>query len=246
MHIQTLTLAILLCLSTGVQAKDYARQFGSTWSQAAGRVVQHRAEWGEVFASLDVDAADCEAVVFPELLRYSHFQDEIEQAALLGLYIAGGKEKANFSVGQFQMKPSFVEQVEAAWMRSAMRHDYRLYFDLTDNRVQRERRLRRITDERWQCVYLAIFVKLMDERLPALKEMSGEERIRLLATAYNMSFTASLDDLQREKHRKTFHTDLFASKKTRYYEYAGIAVEWYDTITKKGDRQTLGNHSERR
>ncbi len=120
-----------------------------------------------------------------------------------------------------------MEQVEAAWMKSPLRHKYRLYFDLKDHREQRRRRLERMQDEQWQCVYLALFVRLMDERLPSLATMESEERIRLLATAYNMSFTASLEELQKHKHRKTFHLDLFASKGTEYYEYAGIAVEWY-------------------
>ena len=79
----------------------------------------------------------------------------MEQAALQGLYVTGGKERANFSIGLFQMKPSFVEQVEAAWMKSPLRHEYRLYFDLKDHREQRRRRLERMQDEQWQCVYLA-------------------------------------------------------------------------------------------
>mgnify|MGYP003455506580 FL=1 len=112
-------------------------------------------------------------------------------------------------------------------MKSPLRHEYRLYFDLKNHRENRRRRLERMQDEQWQCVYLALFVKLMDERLPELAVMEGEERIRLLATAYNMSFTASLEELQAAKHRKTFHLDLFPSKSTEYYEYAGIAVEWY-------------------
>ena len=36
-----------------------------------------------------------------------------------------------------------------------------------------------------------------------------------------------LEELQAAKHRQIFHLDLFPSKSTEYYEYAGIAVEWY-------------------
>ncbi len=233
MRVQTLILALVLCVPIGSQAQNHIRQFGPDWDRAAERVERHRAAWEEVFITLDVDAAECEAIIFPEQLRFSQLQDGMEQTALLGLYIAGGKDKANFSIGLFQMKPSFAEEVEMAWMKSPLRHTYRLYFDVTDNREQRKRRLERISDERWQCVYLALFVRLMDEREPSLKELPNEERIRLLATAYNMSFTASLKELQQSKHRKTFHTDFLASQKTHYYEYAGVAVEWYKTITCK-------------
>lgn len=227
MRVQALILSLVLCLPIGSQCQTHARQFGSDWSRAAERVELHRAAWKDVFNTLDVDANECEAIIFPEQLRFSRMQDCIEQTALFGLYIICGKEKVNFSIGPFQMKPSFVEQVETAWMASPLRHTYRLYFDLTDSREQRKHRLARISDERWQCVYLAIFVRLMDEREPSLKELPSEERIRLLATAYNMSFSASLEELQQSKHRKTFHTDFITSRKTRYYEYTAIAVEWY-------------------
>jgi len=227
MRIRSIILFFLLAIPIGLLGQTYAGRLGSDWSRATERVEERREAWGEVFRSLDVDATECEAIIFPEQLRFSRLQDGMEQAALHGLYVTGGKERANFSIGLFQMKPSFVEQVEAAWMKSPLRHQYRLYFDLKDHREQRRRRLERMQDEQWQCVYLALFVRLMDERLPFLVTVEGEERIRLLATAYNMSFTASLEELQTAKHRKTFHLDLFAGKGTEYYEYAGIAVEWY-------------------
>lgn len=227
MYPRTLITTILLAIHIGLLGQTYAGRLGSDWSRASERVEERREAWGEVFRSLDADATECEAIIFPEQLRFSHLQDGMEQAALHGLYVTGGKERANFSIGIFQMKPSFVEQVEAAWMKSPLRHKYRLYFGLKDHREQRRRRLERMQDERWQCVYLALFVRLMDERLPSLATMESEERIRLLATAYNMSFTASLEELQKHKHRKTFHLDLFAGKGTEYYEYAGIVVEWY-------------------
>ena len=227
MRIRSIILFFLLAIPIGLLGQTYAGRLGSDWSRATERVEERREAWGEVFRSLDVDATECEAIIFPEQLRFSRLQDGMEQAALHGLYVTGGKERANFSIGLFQMKPSFVEQVEAAWMKSPLRHEYHLYFDLKDHREQRRRRLERMQDEQWQCVYLALFVRLMDERLPFLATVEGEERIRLLATAYNMSFTASLEELQTTKHRKTFHLDLFAGKGTEYYEYAGIAVEWY-------------------
>ncbi len=227
MYPRTLMTILFLAIHIGLLGQTYAGRLGSDWSRASERVEERREVWSEVFSSLDADATECEAIIFPEQLRFSRLQDGMEQAALQGLYVTGGKERANFSIGLFQMKPSFVEQVEAAWMKSPLRHEYRLYFDLKDHREQRRRRLERMQDERWQCVYLALFVRLMDERLPSLVTMESEERIRLLATAYNMSFTASLEGLQKHKHRKTFHLDLFAGKGTEYYEYAGIAVEWY-------------------
>ncbi len=224
---RSIAIILLLSLALPLWGQPYAEKLGDDWRQAAKRVEERRKTWKEVFRSVNVEPTECEAIIFPEQLRFSRLQDGMEQAALHGLYVGGGKERANFSIGIFQMKPSFVEQVEEAWMKSPLRHKYGLYFDLKDHREQRRRRLERMQDEQWQCIYLALFVRLMDERLPQLIGMSKNERVRLLATAYNMSFNASLSELQAAKHRKTFHLDLFASKGTEYYEYAGIAVEWY-------------------
>ena len=221
---------LLMTLPVFGNAEDYARTFGSDWRWAAEDAACRRVEWGEVFASLDADGTECEAVIFPERLRYSRLKDGMEQAALHVLYVQGGKESANFSIGVFQMKPSFAEEIEAAWMSSPMRHVYKLYFDIQNNRESRRRRIKRLTDERWQCVYLAIFVRLMQDREPSLKTLSPEERVRLLATAYNYSFTASMDVLRQQQDRKTFHLDLLPSRKTVCYSYADIAAEWYNNL----------------
>lgn len=227
MNPRSIILILMLVMSVSLFGQSYAERLCTDWNRASARVEEHRGAWEKVFATLDVDAVECEAIIFPEQLRFSRLQNRIEQAALHGLYATGGKECANFSIGIFQMKPSFVEQVEVAWMHSPMRYRYQLYFDTKDNREQRKRRLERMEDDDWQCVYLALFVKLLEKRIPELASMHKEERIRLLATAYNMSFTATLDELQKNKYRKTFHLDLFTDKDTEFYEYAGIAAEWY-------------------
>ena len=51
------------------------------------------------------------AVVFPELIRYSALRDKIEITLLKSLYIYKGDDYADFSIGQFQMKPSFAELI---------------------------------------------------------------------------------------------------------------------------------------
>lgn len=229
MYLQTLIvpLALLAGAPLACPAQEYARLLAEEWKQAAGYVAVHRAEWNEVFASLDVVPAECEAIVFPELLRYSRLQDGLEKAVVQTLYVQAGSAKGNFSIGMFQMKPSFAEEVEKAWMHSPLRHDYKLYFDLRDNRTSRSKRIERLGDKGWQCVYLALFVRLMLLREPQLREFPTEERVCLLATAYNYSFTVSLDTLRQKQSRRSFHLDLLPGKKTRYYSYAGIAAEWY-------------------
>ncbi len=200
------------------------------WEDAAVYASEHRGRWCEVFQSLEADCAECEAIVFPELLRYNRLKDGVETAVLLAPYVRKGAESANFSVGIFQMKPSFAEQVEKAWMRSGMRHEYGLYFNTEDSREVRRKRVERLADEQWQCVYLAVFVRLMLEREPSLAEMSASGRVRLLATAYNYSFTAPVDELRKRSRKKTFHLDFVKTKNTVCYNYAGLAEEHYKEL----------------
>ncbi len=213
MFIQTLALA--LCLSA----------VPSEWEAAERLAEGHREVWNEVFESLDVDAHECEAVIFPELMRHNRVKDGIEHGVLLAPYVKKGVEGADFSVGMFQMKPSFAEKVEEAWMQSGMRHEYGLYFVLADNENIRRKRVERLGDERWQCVYLGIFVKLVMEREPSLLQMSAEDRVALLATAYNYSFTATMDGLRRRMEQKTFHLDFMKSDKTTFYSYASLSAK---------------------
>ena len=58
------------------------------------------------------DAAFMQAIVFPELMLYNSVKDDIESESLRVLYVQFGKAYADFSVGPFQMKPSFAEEVE--------------------------------------------------------------------------------------------------------------------------------------
>ena len=71
MHTRSIILFFLLTLPIGLLGQTYAGKLGSDWSRAAERVEERREAWGEVFRSLDVDAVECEAIIFPEQLRFS-------------------------------------------------------------------------------------------------------------------------------------------------------------------------------
>lgn len=234
MYLQIIIASILFLFYINVSADDYSQLLGSDWSRAINYIEENRKDFHCVFNSLDVSPQECEAIIFPELLRYSHFQNSLEQTALRMLYVKGGTQAANFSIGVFQMKPSFAEEVETAWMKSPMRHTYKLYFDMMDTKEARRQRINRLENEEWQCVYLAIFYRLLLEREPSLTGINAPERVKLLATAYNRSFTASLDEWEKWQNQKTFHLDLLPSSQTKYLSYSDIALNWYISITYSG------------
>lgn len=226
-HLSVLWLLLLVGSATAFSV-NYRKAFGSDWTVAERYVSEHHNVWKETFDLFSVDAYLAEAIVFPELIRYSMWQDEIERAAVNGLYVMGGKEKANFSIGRFQMKPSFAEEVERAWNQSALAQEYGFSFNLGENADARRSRVRRLGTEEGQCRYLAIFIRLQQIRYPELLQLSQREQVTFLATAYNRSFGSSWSTIRKMQHERRFHTDVVKTSKTRYYCYADIALSYYE------------------
>ena len=208
---------------------DYRKVLGNAWNEAECYVCEHHEKWKQEYELFGVDSRLAEAIVFPELIRYSMWQDMIERSAVNGLYVMKGREGANFSIGRFQMKPSFAEELEQAWNASPLAQEYGFYFNLANNAEARRSRIRRLSSEQGQCRYLAIFIRLLQQRLPQLQQVSPQERVRLLATAYNHSFLASWQSLCRIQHERLFHTDVVKTRSTQLYCYADIALSFWQS-----------------
>lgn len=181
---------LLVMSSATVFSANYPKVFGNDWTSAINYVKEHHDEWSREFEQFDVDPRLAVAIVFPELIRYSMWQDEIERAAVNGLYVGKGTDGANFSIGRFQMKPSFAEEIEQEWNRSSLSKEYGFVFNLQQNNEARRSRIRRLSNMQGQCRYLAIFIRLLQQRHPQLEQLSEKEQVCFLATAYNRSFTA--------------------------------------------------------
>ncbi len=225
----TMLWLLLIMGSATALSVNYPKVFGDDWTSAAQFVNEHRAAWKLVFDEFGVDARLAESVVFPELIRYSKWQDEIETAAVNGLYVQHGTSGANFSIGRFQMKPSFAEEVETAWNQSALSKEYGFVFNLQDGVEARRSRIRRLGTLEGQCRYLAIFIRLQFLCHPQLQPLPLKEQAGMLATIYNCSFSISWEQACRLRHQRTFHTDMIATRHTRKYCYADIARAFIDS-----------------
>ncbi len=218
---------LLVMSSATVFSANYPKVFGNDWTSAINYVKEHHDEWSREFEQFDVDPRLAVAIVFPELIRYSMWQDEIERAAVNGLYVSKGTDGANFSIGRFQMKPSFAEEIEQEWNRSTLSKEYGFVFNLQQNNEARRSRIRRLSNMQGQCRYLAIFIRLLQQRHPQLEQLSEKEQVCFLATAYNRSFTASFQQIKKIQHERHFHTDVIKTHSTCLYCYADIAFVAY-------------------
>lgn len=195
-----------------------------------------------------MDPLIAEAVVWPEMERYARLQDYMETAANYGSYVTSGGG-ADFSIGRFQMKPSFVEGLEKAWMRSGLARKYELWFDTADNATARRIRISRLQKEEWQVIYVAVFLRLLystygsvnkkgEHTQEGLETLPVYDQVRLAATAYNRGVVwaapgyGDLSALREHVKEKHFHYALIPSKRTKRYCYATLALKHYKKIAR--------------
>lgn len=219
---------------------------------ANGYCERHRVEWQRIWKEYDVPCDVAESVVFPELIRYSLFRDKMETGAVKALYVSGGAGRCDFSIGPFQMKPSFVEDLEKRWMRSGMARRYNLYFDTKDSEMSRRVRISRMEMEEWQCIYLAVFLKMLyldygsfDRKgihtQDGIDTLPVKEQVRLAASAYNRGCRwvnpgyGPLEEIREKSRGKHFHTAVVPSSRTHRYVYADLALKHFKAVQNRDD-----------
>ena len=166
------------------------------------------------------------AVVFPELVRYSALRDKMEITLLKTLYINLGSDYANFSIGRFQMKPSFVETIlDEMPVEMIGNSDLKLKVksDFEDLIDFRRSVVNNLEDTRSQFYYLIAFLKVCEKKF-TYGQNDEILRLKFLATAYNYGLDKSSSDIENMIEKRFFNTRLF---KTENYSYADVALYWY-------------------
>jgi hypothetical protein len=169
------------------------------------------------------------AIVFPELVRYNAVYDFMETTALSILYVQSGARYADFSIGHFQMKPSFAEMVEQDALKLLNPTTLRM-LNLqqgvkVDDEVQRRARINRLESIEGQMDYLVAFYRILEQRTGSMKFNSDEAKLRYYATCYNSGYRKSSEEIGQAMKQKYFHTGKLMSSAT--YNYAELSLEWY-------------------
>jgi hypothetical protein len=228
--------AALACLGAGARPapaagppEDYARIFGSQYEEAARFITTN--DW--LAGALALEAGEARlalAVVFPEILRFSALEDFLQVQALKALYVQYGKTSADYSVGRFQMKPTFAEQVERDSNRLLTAEERAAsgapLFPSADTVENRRDRVLRLDDLKWQLRYLGLFMRIMSKKYGSTAFSDERERLRFYATAYNAGYTNGEKTVRRLMPAKSFHTTPFDSE-TKYC-YADVALFFFD------------------
>lgn len=214
------------------QQLNYREVFGKDWDKALS-FIELNSDW--IQAKLEdyhVSYADAVAVIFPELVRYSALRDKIEISLLKTLYVNMGQDYANFSIGPFQMKPSFGELIreKAKWaMGSRAGRLFKQKSEFEDISSYRTSIVRDLEDPVTQLNYLIVFIKICEKSFN-LKKMADDSRIKFLATAYNYGFWKTKEQIEYMTDKKYFSTTLI---KSVTYSYADVSLFWYHQFLDK-------------
>lgn len=170
------------------------------------------------------------AIVFPELIRYSIYRDFFETKMLEFFYIKDGAKAANFSIGMFQMKPSFVEQLEKQVKKDTLLKKYLSITSYKSRSLQeiRTERLERMKTPKWQITYANCFYNIVNIKFQLETFKTIEDKIAFYATAYNHGFNCSKEEIHKWMKIKSFPNGVNYSEPS--YSYANISVYFYRNL----------------
>lgn len=218
---------ILILKSGWSQTINYQELFGDDWKKAEAFERDNRMWMEPLLVKNHVSYPLAISIVFPELVRYSALSDKMEITLLKALYVNLGDDYTNFSIGVFQMKPSFAEMIReqapaVLGRRPEITFKYKSDFD--DIKDFRKSIIADLEDPKTQINYLIAFIKICEKDFKTNRK-DEQERIKFLATAYNYGFDKTDIDIESKIDKKFFNTKML---KTENYSYADVSLFWYN------------------
>lgn len=213
------------------------KYFGDSYNEAISYLKNQKKEINSTLSNLGVSPEEAISIVFPEIIRYNRFRDFAETTSLEIAYVQGGKDIADFSIGRFQMKPSFVEYLEKELLSyNDLLQQFKdiVTYD-TDASAEyiRSERVERLKQESWQLKYLACFIRLAEKRFAKELREKPAERLLILSSAYNKGLNSSYSDLKMLSEMKTFPYGNSRTGRFSYYDVANYFKKIDSSLTLK-------------
>jgi hypothetical protein len=208
------------------QSINYHDLFGDDWKKAVTFEKENRRWIEPLLARNHISYPLAISIIFPELVRYSALRDKMEITLLKALYVNMGEDYANFSIGQFQMKPSFAEIIREKAPTVLGRRSgitFKNIPDFDDIKDFRKSIVEDLEDPKSQINYLIAFIKICEKKFNT-KQKDELSEIKFLATAYNFGINKKASEIESMIDKKFFNTKLF---KTENYSYADVSLFWY-------------------
>ena len=204
---------------------SFMPEFQAEYQSASNFIQSNYKRYARILEEKNVEADLALSVVFPEIIRYSKFKDFFETQALSQFYINGAN--VDFSIGYFQMKPSFAQKLEKYVLADSLLkkqfHQMTYAKQLTEKEIRKER-IERLKNEEWQLTYLSCFMLLSARNIPV--NYSKVDQLRIHSTSYNYKHEASLLELKKWAEKKTYPYGPKAPAEIQY-SYAEVSAFFY-------------------
>ncbi len=170
------------------------------------------------------------SIVSPEIAYYNSINNKLETLATETFYVQLGSDYNDFSIGKFQMKPSFIELLESRLFDFPELNDLAEKLKIDDeNSIEiRKKRIYRLKDPTWQIIYLCAFCSYMDLKFSNLSFNSKREKILFYASAYNTGFDKPYKEIVKFINKRFFPNG--KSNTENNFSYAAVALMFYDKL----------------
>jgi hypothetical protein len=209
---------------------DFGKTFGSKATKAAARLAAMEQNFILCSNLCKQNNVFIKSIVFPEVMRFDALKDDIETESLRTLYVQLGNEYANFSIGLFQMKPSFAEQVEIKakqLLPGGIYNELQLHYTAATEEGIRAIRVDRLQDAEWQMVYLTAFICICNKIYGHKIFNNDIEKLQWYATVYNAGFDKTGAYITKKIKQDNFY--LAQQMPGKKFKYAAIAAWYYST-----------------
>jgi hypothetical protein len=190
---------------------------------------ENKERFDRIGAECGLPAPMVYAVVAPEIAQFNAFSNVFETLSLKLMYVQKGSGFFDFSIGVFQMKPSFVESLERYVAANAVSgvNASEIIIHEQDPLKQRAERIRRLESEEWQYRYLQLFLKIVTLRIGNQMPVNEGEKLSVLATAYNAGFLKDIPQLR--KHMRYSYFPVYSP--FRAYPYSKVSLIFYQMLS---------------
>ncbi len=220
--------ALFLFAKRWYSQADFGRSFGNKATAATQKLQHMQDKFAQCVAVCQTDAVFLQSIVFPEVMRFNNIKDGIEAESLRTLYVQFGEEYANFSIGLFQMKPTFAQQVETKikqLLPDSICRELQLNYQSTDAETIRMQRVKRLQETDWALVYLTAFVCICNKIYQYKNFTSPLQKLQWYATVYNAGFNKTDAYITQKIKEDNFY--LQQNMPEHKFRYAAIAGWFY-------------------
>lgn len=201
--------------------------YGSDYSSAVRFMSNNNEKFKKICEENKTNLKICKAIVFPELIRYSYLSDLFETVALEMVYVNGGSKAADFSIGNFQMKPSFIEKMEEYVTSHSALRKYVSIIKYDSGSSVRAQRLARMKNLDWQIKYVCCFYDLCANKFSSEKFSKDADKVKFYSTAYNTGFNQTAEDIKKKFKNKFFPYGT-GKPNVEQHPYCEVAVYYFN------------------